>query len=255
MSRYALEIEYDGSEFNGWQSQVAGRTVQDEIERAIEILTGESVRIVASGRTDSGVHALGQVAHFDLGKEFELKRLVKGLNGITGRDITVKNAYAVPRDFSARFSAVAREYLYLIYNDTSPSPFFHKRALWVGTELDVDYLNGVASSLRGTRDFASFCKKTSCKDGTVRTIEGVTFSRYDSLIYCIIRGNAFLHNMIRIIMGTLLEMHGERLPREHLENIIEARDRDYAGKTADPSGLYLKKIFYNPDISGYVSAF
>ncbi len=255
MSRYALEVQYDGSKFNGWQSQSSGRTVQNEIEKSLEVLTGERGRIVASGRTDSGVHALGQVAHFDLEKFFDLKRIVKGLNGINGRDISIKNVYKVDEDFHARFSAVSREYVYLIYNDTTPSPFLCRRALWVNKELDISYLNELASSLKGTHDFASFCKKTSSQDGTIRTLESVTFSRQDKLIYCTIRGNAFLHNMIRIIMGTLLEMHQERLPGAHLEYVLQMKNRDYAGKTAAPWGLYLKKIFYNPGLSEYMSAF
>ncbi len=255
MSRYALEVQYDGSKFNGWQSQSSGRTVQDEIEKSLEVLTGERRRIIASGRTDAGVHALGQVAHFDLEKDFDLKRMVKGLNGINERELSIKNAYKVDDDFHARFSAFSREYVYLIYNDATPSPFVGSRALWVNKELDISYLNEVASSLEGTHDFASFCKKTSSQDGTIRTLESVTFSRQEKLICCTIRGNAFLHNMIRIIMGTLLEMHEEKLPAAHLEYVLEMKNRDYAGKTAAPCGLYLKKIFYNPELSQYMSAF
>ncbi len=256
MGRYAIEIEYDGSMFNGWQAQPYGRTIQVEIEKAIFILTGENIRITASGRTDAGVHALCQVAHFDIIKDdFNLQRMVKGLNGILQKDVFVKNAYIVNRDFNARFSACSREYEYIIYNDHTSSPFIKNRALWINRPLDVEYLNRAVSFLNGEHDFASFCKKISLENGTVRTIETVTFSRLNKHIYFNIKGNAFLHNMIRIIIGTVIEMYYDDKPAEYMKYILEKKDRDYAGKTADPSGLYLKKVTYDPPLSNYISAF
>jgi len=256
MKRYAIELEYDGSKFHGWQAQPSDITIQVEIEKALKIFTGENVRITASGRTDSGVSALGQVAHFDLGNNnFQLQRLVRGLNGILKKDIVIKNAYIVPDDFNARFSAKSREYLYLIYNDSTPSPFYANRALWVAKPLDLDYLNRSVGEIAGEMDFASFCKKISQDNGTIRKIESVTFSKEGKLILFNIVGNAFLHNMIRIIIGTLLEMHDEQSPSGYLTSIIEKRNRDFAGKTASPYGLYLKQITYDPPLSSFDSAF
>ena len=138
--RIALEIQYDGTGFNGWQIQNGGRTIQGELERALGILTREQVRVIASGRTDSGVHALGQIVHVDLVGDIELQRLCIGLNGVLDKDISVRNAFACPAGFHARFSAIKREYLYVIYNHPQRSPFMQYRALWVREPLDSEYL-------------------------------------------------------------------------------------------------------------------
>jgi tRNA pseudouridine38-40 synthase len=194
--RIALLVQYDGAGFNGWQIQNGGRTVQGDIEKAIRILTGAESRLTAAGRTDSGVHALGQVAHFDCASNITLQRLCIGLSGILERDVSVKNAYAVPRDFHARYSAIAREYLYLIHNGRQRSPFMLNRAMWVHHPIDTEYLRAAVSHLVGEHDFASFCKKISTDGGTVRRIDSIGIERKEELIIIKIRGNAFLHNAI-----------------------------------------------------------
>ena len=143
--RIALLMQYDGTGFNGWQIQNKGRTVQEEIERALLILTRENIRVTASGRTDSGVHALGQVIHFDTHANIKLDRLCIALNGILPRDVSVLNSYLVDNDFHARFSAVEREYKYLIYNHPFRSPFMIFRAMWVRDPIDIDYLKKTSS--------------------------------------------------------------------------------------------------------------
>ena len=149
MTRYALLLHYDGTLFNGWQVQDRGRTVQGEIEKGIEILTKERIRVSASGRTDSGVHALGQVIHFDLAGSIDLQRLCIGLNGILPADISVKNAYIVDDNFHSRFTALKREYIYCIYCSPLRSPFMANRALWVSAPLSCSYVRDVTQFLPG----------------------------------------------------------------------------------------------------------
>ena len=254
--RIAIEVQYDGTPYNGWQIQNGGRTVQGEIERAIEVLTKEKSRTIASGRTDSGVHSLGQIAHFDTHSPITLQRFCIGLNGILPKDIAVINAYGVSGDFHARFDAVQRTYRYLIHNHPSRSPFMMYRAMWVHESLDIDYLNTVLGLLIGEKDFSSFCKKRESKNiTTVRRISGAVARKHGDLISIEITGNAFLHNMIRIIVGTVVDMNKRKADPSLLTDIIARQDRDCSGVTAPPYGLYLVKVLYEPDLSSSESAF
>jgi tRNA pseudouridine38-40 synthase len=254
--RIALTLQYDGSKFNGWQLQSGGRTVQGEIENAIHILMKDNIRVTASGRTDAGVHALGQVIHFDAVSSISLQRICVSLNGILPHDVGVKNGYIVPADFHARFSAVERHYRYLIYNHPLRTPFIRDRALWVHEKLDVDYLRKVALLLIGEKDFTSFCKKSESKNiNTVRRITNIEVNRKDDYVILDILGNAFLHNMVRIIIGTMMEMHNKKADPEMILDIIAKQDRDCSGKTAPAYGLYLVNIIFDPDLSEMESAF
>lgn len=253
--RIALLVQYDGTFFNGFQVQDGGRTVQGEIERAVEILTKEKIRITVAGRTDSGVHALAQVVHFNSCSSISLNRLCVGLNGIMPKDISVSNAFRVPCDFHSRFSAVEREYTYRILSSPLRSPFMIYRAMWVNQPLDVDYLNEAAGYLVGEMDFASFCKKKSADEGTVRRVNSISIVREDEYLILRIRGTAFLHNMIRIIVGTLIGMYKEGRSPEYIKEILRNKDRDSSGATAPPYGLYLSRIWYNPPLEEYESAF
>ncbi len=255
MTRYALLVQYDGTSFNGWQIQDGGRTVQKELELAIKILTREEIRVTASGRTDSGVHALGQVVHFDMQKDLPLKKICISLNGILPDDISVKNCYVVPDDFHARFSPVSREYLYLIYNYPLRSPYMRYRAMWINHEFDEQYFREAASHLAGEHDFASFCKKISAEQGTVRTIESIDVVRDSEFIKITLRANAFLHNMIRIIIGTIVQMYREKKDPGYIVHILEQKDRESGGFTAPPYGLYLNRVDYDPPLNFYDSAF
>ncbi len=258
-NRIALLIQYDGSRFNGWQVQKGGRTVQGEIENAVRVLTRESPRVTASGRTDAGVHALGQVAHLDLEKKIEnsadLVKLCINLNGILGTDISVKNAFLVPPDFHARFSTSLREYIYLIYNHPMKSPFIRYRAMWVREKLDEEYLQRTADCLKGEADFASFCKKSSSDVNTVRRIDEIEVKRRRDIISVRILGNAFLHNMIRIIIGTLVEMHKYGRAPEYILEILSKKEREEGGITAPPYGLYLNRVIYEPPLSEMTAAY
>ena len=257
--RIALLIQYDGSEFNGWQVQTGGRTVQGEIENALKILSKQGIRITASGRTDTGVHALGQVAHFDLEKKIEgskeLQKLCSSLNGILDSDVSVINAFLVPDDFHARFNAYRREYIYLIYNHPMRSPFMRQRAMWVREKLDLEYLRKASGYLAGEQDFISFCKKISSDVNTVRKIDEIEVNRNRHIISLRIRGTAFLHNMVRIIIGTLVEMHIEKKEPEYILEILKQKNRDMGGTTAPSCGLYLNRVIYDPPLTDMVSAF
>ncbi len=254
--RIALEVQYDGTRYNGWQIQNGGTTVQGELERAIRVLTRQQSRTVASGRTDSGVHALGQIVHFNTSSDISLQRFCIGLNGILPRDISVKNAYEVDGGFHARFDAVERTYRYCIYNHPSRSPFMIYRAMWVHEPLDVGYIDQVMRVLIGEKDFSSFCKKRESKNiNTVRRIMDVSVRKDGDLMEIEISGNAFLHNMIRIIVGTVVEMNRKKTEPGALAEIIASRDRDCSGVTAPPYGLYLVKVRYEPGLDTVGSAF
>ncbi len=254
-NRIALLVQYEGTNFNGCQSQANGRTVQDEIEKALKVLFRKNIRIVVSGRTDAGVHAAGQVIHFDLDVPVKLQKLCINLNGILERDISIKNAYIVPPTFHARFSAVSREYLYMIYNYPQRSPLFINKAVWINSPLDVNFLRSIATFLTGEKDFASFCKKKSAEENTVRRIDRFDIKKINELIIMKIAGNAFLHNMIRIIAGTMLEMAKNGKEPSYVLEILEEKDRNAAGKTAPACGLYLNRIIYDPPLSSMESAF
>lgn len=253
--RIALQIQYDGTFFNGWQIQNSGRTVQDVLEQSVRTLTKEECRITASGRTDAGVHALKQIVHFDTSSDISLQRLSIGLNGILPSDVSVENAFHVNSDFHSRFSAVRREYKYYIYNYYLRSPFMRYRAMWVNQKLNIDFLRDTASFLIGEMDYASFCKKKSSEMNTVRKIEDITICERDHLIVFTIKGNAFLHNMIRIIVGTLVQMHKEGKQPEYIKGVLAGVDRIQSGFTAPPYGLYLSNVEYNPQLSEMEKAF
>ncbi len=255
MTRYALLVQYDGTDFNGLQIQDGGRTIQHELERAVKILLKEDARITASGRTDSGVHALGQVVHFDSSTGMDLRKICISLNGILHGDVSVKNCYRVPGDFHARFSAVSREYIYLIYNYPLRTPFMKYRAMWINNGLDVEYFRKAASYLEGEHDFASFCKKISAGAGTVRKIETISVSSENDIITITFRANAFLHNMIRIIVGTIVQMYREKRDPQYIKEILEGKGREHGGFTAPPYGLYLNRVNYDPQLNFYESAF
>jgi tRNA pseudouridine38-40 synthase len=177
------------------------------------------------------------------------------LNGILPFDISINNAFFVPPDFHARFNPVERKYRYLIYNNDLRNPFIMNRAMWINKKIDPDYIYKASQYLVGTHDFASFCKKASASEGTIRKINSINVDNYDNLIEIEISGNAFLHHMIRIIVGTLTEMFFNGMSPESIKEILDKKDRDAAGKTAPAYGLYLYEINYLPALNSYESAF
>ena len=245
MQRYKCIVAYDGTGFAGYQVQPGKRTVQLEIEQALsKIHKGDSVRIAASGRTDAGVHARGQVVHFDSKLQIPGERFKKALNAMLPRDISILDASQVDMDFHARFTSVRKEYRYRISLSEERDPFLRDYAYHYPYPLNLEAMKEAAQYLKGTHDFTSFCSaKTEVVD-KVRTVEEIIFNTSDDELVIQFIGNGFLYNMVRIMTGTLLEVgSGKKAPAE-METILAARDRIQAGKTAPGHGLYLWKVDY-----------
>ncbi len=251
-----LKIKYDGGDFCGWQKQPEARTVQGEIEQVLSFLAGTKIDIAGTSRTDSGVHALGQCATFSWDNPMPTEKLADVLNkrfGAGGRgrcgtpgDIEILEATEVPEDFHARFSCRGKTYRYVI--DRSADIFNRRYALLYDGDLDVEAMKAAAQHLVGTHDFKSFeTSGGTPRETTVRTVSAIEISEEDRKIVIRVTGDGFLYNMVRIIVGTLLEIgRGERAPSD-MQDIIDACDRQKAGATAPPQGLYLEKIYFDGD--------
>ncbi|MFK2826874.1 tRNA pseudouridine(38-40) synthase TruA [Bacillus sp. B190/17] len=245
MPRVKCTIAYDGALFSGYQIQPNSRTVQEELEKVLAVIhKGEPIKVTASGRTDAGVHAKGQVIHFDTSLSIPADRWPSALNSRLPEDISVRHAEIVPQSFHARFSAVGKEYRYQIYQDPFRSPFHRFYACHSPIELDTLLMQEAANLLIGTSDFTSFCSaKTEVQD-KVRTITKLEVVRSGNTIELRVAGNGFLYNMVRIIAGTLIEIGRGRIAPDAVRAILEGRDRSLAGKTAPAEGLYLWEVFY-----------
>lgn len=245
MQRYKCIIAYDGSGFSGYQVQPKGRTVQAEVENVLSKMhKGESVRIAASGRTDAGVHAKGQVVHFDSPLGIPAERWRTALNSLLPDDISVLSVEKASVDFHARFDAVGKEYRYMLHLSEVRDPFQRNYAYRYPYPLKLEAMKEASLHLLGTHDFTSFCAaKTEVVD-KVRTIETIEFLSEGDLLTIRFVGSGFLYNMVRILVGTLLEVgSGDRLPEE-IPSILKRKDRRFAGKTSPAQGLYLWKVFY-----------
>ena len=239
-----LTIEYDGTNYHGWQIQPNGTTIQEVLEQALEKILGVKTRLNGSGRTDAGVHALGQVANFVYAADIDLRRLLKGLNGVTPPDIVVKQVEAVPDSFDARRDGRSRVYMYRIWNHPFPSAF-HRRFSWhVHDPLDLSSMQEAIRCLEGEHNFASFQAAGCDALHPIRKIYSNSLSREGDFLVYTIEATAFLRHMVRNIVGTLVEVgRGERSPREFAE-LLKAQDRTQAGPTAPAYGLFLVEVRY-----------
>ena len=251
MRNIKLTIEYDGTNYSGWQSQNNSVAIQDEIQKAIKKLTGEDCLLIGSGRTDAGVHALGQVANFKTSSKIPADKFSYALNSFLPEDIVIKKSEEVSLDFHAQYSAKGKKYMYLIYNSTRPSALLRDRAYFVPQKLDVDAMKKAAECFIGTHDFSAFRATGGSAKTSVRTINNVSldvcYNQLDAchnLIKFEIAGNGFLYNMVRIIAGTLVEIGIGKLPWDSVPGIIESRERKRAGRTVPPHGLYLVEVRY-----------
>jgi len=242
--RLKLVISYDGRDFAGWQSQKHGDTVQDHLEAAFERVCGTRLAVTGSGRTDSGVHALGQVANFICDGEVDLWRLQRGLNGVTPRDIAIRCVEAAPENFDARRDARLRHYRYRIWNDRCPTAIERRTSWHVHAPLDLTAMEHAVACLAGEHDFASF-QAAGCEAAhSVRRVYQSSLRRERELVTFDIEANAFLRHMVRNIVGTLIEIgRGERSADAFAE-LLAARDRTLAGPTAPPEGLFLMEVRY-----------
>jgi tRNA pseudouridine38-40 synthase len=244
MRRLALVVEYDGTGYSGWQRQSAAPSVQAAIEDSLARLTQEVVRVTAAGRTDAGVHALGQVAHVDISRSMPIDRLRAGLNALLPRDIVVRDAVVVPAEFHARRDARLRVYRYVILARPRPSALLRGHAHHVPEPLDLDAMRAASRPLLGAHDFAAFRvtgTETATTECVVRSLE---IHQHGSAVIVTVAANRFLRQMVRRIVGTLLVVGRGAAPPERPAEILAARDPNRAGPAVPPGGLYLMRVYY-----------
>lgn len=250
MPTYRLDIEYLGTDWSGWQIQPDQPTVQGAIETALETALRSPVSIVGSGRTDTGVHASGQVAHLQVPGDIDTYRLLASANGLLPRSVAVTSITKVRDDFHARYDATARQYRYRI--STRATAIEHAIRWHVRPAPDLETMNQAAALLLGTHDFSSFCRTQSETENRVCTVEHAAWEAAQGSLSgdrsdFVIRADRFLHGMVRAIVGTLVEVgHGKRAPGD-IETILAARDRTVAGFAAPPGGLMLERVHYPDD--------
>ncbi|VAW64577.1 tRNA pseudouridine(38-40) synthase [hydrothermal vent metagenome] len=243
--RIALAIEYNGSRFSGWQMQKHGtRTVQACVEQALSRVADEEVRVVCAGRTDTGVHATGQVVSFDCSASRPSRAWVLGVNAHLPDDVVSVNSIEVADDFSARFSATARQYRYVILSRPARAAVLSKRVTWKHNAFDVQAMHQAAQALTGEQDFSSFRSAACQAEHAMRNVHWVKVSQQGDFIYIDIEANAFLHHMVRNIVGSLLMVGLNEQPIEWISDLLQIKDRNQAGPTALSDGLYLVKVTY-----------
>jgi tRNA pseudouridine38-40 synthase len=242
--RLALGIEYDGSGFCGWQTQSAGCAVQDRLEAACSSIAGVPVSTICAGRTDAGVHASGQVVHFDCNVERPLSAWVRGVNALLPPAMAVTWAHPVGDDFHARFGALARVYRYVLLNDAVRPAADHGRVGWLHAPLDVARMRAAAVCLTGEHDFSAFRAAECQAQSPVRTLHAVSVETSGPYVIFEFRANAFLHHMVRNIVGSLVYVGKGRHAPEWMAAVLQGRDRSQAAPTFDASGLYLARVDY-----------
>ena len=242
---FKLVIEYDGSQFHGWQRQKSDRTVQETIEAALTVMTGETVTLIGSGRTDAGVHALGQTASFTTPTRLDAAVFLNGLNSLLPADVVIRSCERMPDDFHARFAVRSKRYRYHILNTPLP-PAIGRQFVWhIRKPLDTKAMQSAAECLTGTHDFKAFEGTGSPRAHTVREVteSALKDSGSGNLTYDI-EANGFLRFMVRNIVGTLVEVGLGKIPVADMPDILCFRDRSRAGATAPPQGLFLMKVTY-----------
>jgi tRNA pseudouridine38-40 synthase len=255
MKNIRLTIEYDGTHYQGWQTQRSGLTIQDIISKTLIGIAGEKITLTGASRTDAGVHALGQVAVFRTDSRLPADTFRRALNAQLPHDIRVLTSEELDCEFHPRYRAVKKSYFYIIEKTQKQSVFFQPYAWRIPVALDIDSMNKAAAALHGEHDFSSFRGSGCGARTTVRTVHSIRLSRYDYLDFMTARmpgdfliirieANAFLRHMVRNIVGTLVEVGKGRISSEAVIDILAARDRKLAGPTAPAKGLFLEKIFY-----------
>lgn len=247
MPRYKAVIAYDGTNFNGFQAQPNGRTVQEELEKTLKKMNnGRTIQIFGSGRTDAGVHAEGQVIHFDYPEDRPLERIRYALDTQAPEDISVKCVEKVAEDFHARYHVREKTYQFRVDIGKPRSPFRRFYASYYPYPLELEKIERALTDLIGTHDFTSFCASGSSIEDKVRTIYEATLEvneKGDELLFTF-RGDGFLYKMIRILVGTLLKIGNGRMDETSIPAVLAAKDRNLAGPTAYPEGLYLVEVTY-----------
>lgn len=244
MRNIKLTVEYDGTNYHGWQSQLNAKTLQDELNAAVKRLTGEDTPVIGASRTDQGVHALGQVCNFRTLSKIPSDKFSYALNTVLPQDITIKASEEVEEDFHSRFSAKGKKYRYQIYNFRQPSALLRHRAYHVPLPLDFEEMERAAGFFLGAHDFSAFRATGGNTATSERIMTETRLYREGDLISFEIAGNGFLYNMVRIMAGTLVYIGMGKIKADELPDIISGRDRKMAGKTAPAHGLYLVEVYY-----------
>lgn len=243
--RLALGVEYDGSAYRGWQRQGHDPgTVQQTLEEALSRIANHDVTVICAGRTDSGVHGIGQVVHFDTSANRVNDAWILGTNTLLPSSIGVKWCCEVPEDFHARYRAFARRYCYVIHNSRARPTLAAGRATWQYRTLDAGIMNEAGKNLLGTHDFSSFRAAECQAKSPVKTISDVAVERFGDMVVLSVRADAFLHHMVRNIAGVLMAVGSGRKPPSWVAEVLSARDRRAAVATAPPDGLYLMGVEY-----------
>lgn len=244
MKRVKLTIAYDGTNYCGWQIQPNGITIEEVINKALEKLTGEPILVIGASRTDSGVHAMGNVAVFDTETTIPAEKIAVALNQKLPEDIVIVKSEEVPLDFHPRYCDCSKTYEYHIINTQIPVPTKRLTSWFVSYQLDIDKMRQAAEYLVGEHDFISFCNVRTDVENTVRTITALDILTEGNEITIRITGDGFLYNMVRIIVGTLIRVGRGFYEPEKVKEILEAKDRKAAGVTAPANGLMLMNIDY-----------
>jgi tRNA pseudouridine38-40 synthase len=242
--RIALMVEYDGSQYYGWQAQTGLRTVQQVLEDALSNVAAHEISVVCAGRTDTGVHATSQIVHFDTETERATRAWIHGANSFLPKDVCVRWAREMPDDFHARYSAMARRYCYVIYNTAVRPALLRSNVTWQYRQLDHRVMQEAGQFLLGEQDFTSF-RSIECQSKTpMRNIQHLQVNRMGDMIIIDIRANAFLHHMVRNIAGVLMVAGSGRRPLSWVQEVLLAKDRKLGAETAPPYGLYLTGVSY-----------
>ncbi len=242
--RVALMVEYDGSQYHGWQSQTGLRTIQQMLEQALGRVANQDIEVVCAGRTDTGVHATGQIIHFESAKERSVRAWIHGANAYLPKDICIKWGIEISESFHARYSALSRRYRYIIYNSPIRPALRRSNVTWQYRQLDAALMHEAGQCLLGEHDFTSF-RSVECQSKTpMRHVHDCRVGRVGEFVFIDIIANAFLHHMVRNIAGVLMAVGSGRKPVPWVNDVLSAKDRRMGAETAPPYGLYLVAVEY-----------
>ena len=245
MRNLKLTLEYDGKRYLGWQRLGdSDKTIQGKIEKVITQMTGETIEIVGSGRTDAGAHARGQVANFKTNSQLSLKEMLIFFNRYLPDDIVVKEMEEVPERFHARYNALGKQYSYYVWNSPIPTAFERYHSFQVSQPLDIAKMEAACELLEGTHDFRGFSALKKSKKSTERRIDSIKISQDGEMLHFTFVGNGFLYKMVRILMGTIIEIGAGNLPISIIEEVFTSKTRSQAGETAPAQGLFLDEVYY-----------
>ncbi|MDE6621670.1 MAG: tRNA pseudouridine(38-40) synthase TruA [Lachnospiraceae bacterium] len=247
MKRVMLIVAYDGTNYHGWQLQPNVTTIESVLNETLSGLLKENIKVIGASRTDTGVHALGNIAVFDTQSRMPAEKVSYALNQRLPDDIRIQSSREVPQDFHPRRQDSRKTYEYKIWNSAFPMPVYRLYSYFTYVPLDITLMQKAAEYLRGEHDFKSFCSVNTAAESTVRTIYDISVDRIGSQITVRVTGSGFLYNMVRIIVGTLMEAGKGNLPPERMEKILKACDRTKAGPTAPACGLTLVKYDFEEE--------